>query len=204
MVSLKKYFRNTNEEFLAESCVALGFDDSESSSLDDEARAAAEYLKAVRAESREQPFAIVADIESETVDRRDVLTRPLKKTIARRPEAVRDAIKEYFLSLRDLVRRELVERREVLVDFGPDVTVLGLADTASVASGLEDLSELLTELDEKVVSEWLFALLVHAERPLLEDTAAALQVLRRYCEARGDVRELEVSSIVIGEVFGQY
>jgi hypothetical protein len=119
-----------------------------------------------------------------------------------RHDRLRDAVLEYFVTLREVIGDEKEEKRDVLLDFGADLSALAVADAASIARGLEDLSELLDELDEVSVSTWLFGLLVHAQVPLLEDTAAALQVLRRYCE-RGASLRLEVSSLVIRDYFRQ-
>lgn len=207
MVSVTRYFRNRIEDpDIEEATVALGCENSDSESLDPEARAAIEYLKSVREESRQQPFATVAEINGIEISEKIRSESGVSVSSSHyvKPESLRDAIIEYFVSLRDLVRKDDVEKSEVLVDFGPDMSVLTGADVASISSGIEDLSELLDELDEDTISNWLFALLVHAELPLLEDTAAALQVLRRYCEVRSQQSaRLEVSAIIIGEYFSQ-
>jgi hypothetical protein len=206
MVSVTRYFRNRIEDPDNEATVALGFENSDSETLDPEARAAIEYLKSVREESRQQPFATVAEINGIEVSEKIRSDSGVSVSSSQyaRPESLRDAIIEYFVSLRDLVRKDDVEKSEVLVDFGPDMSVLTGADVASISSGIEDLSEVLDELDEDTISNWLFALLVHAELPLLEDTAAALQVLRRYCENRSQQSaRLEVSAIIIREYFSQ-
>lgn len=206
MVSVTRYFRNRIEDPDNEGTAALGFENSDSETLDPEARAAIEYLKSVREESRQQPFATVAEINGIEVSEKIRSDSGVSVSSSQyaRAESLRDAIIEYFVSLRDLVRKDDVEKSEVLVDFGPDMSVLTGADVASISSGIEDLSEVLDELDEDTISNWLFALLVHAELPLLEDTAAALQVLRRYCENRSQQStRLEVSAIIIREYFSQ-
>lgn len=115
---------------------------------------------------------------------------------------------DYFLSLRELLSKPAVEKKSILIDFtGLVDEVLVSADQASVSAAVEDLSELLDELDKQSVVAWLFGLLVHLDTPLLEDTAAALQTLRRYCELDlGDPalwRRKQVCRIIIREFFSQ-
>ena len=213
MVEIKKYFRDRVEDDDEEAVcsVALGAPTDYISSADDsEAQAALEYLKSVRSQSKSLPFALVANIPDSSPTVAPSVSAPSDSVITSPGrEALEDAVIEYFVSLKELIARSNVEKQSVMVDFVSDVDeTLSIADSASVSTAIEDLSEVRDELETKVVAEWLFGLLVHAELPLLEDTSAALQILRRFCEcppsASGEERhKLDVCSIVIRRYFGQ-
>ena len=172
---------------------------AESGFVDDEAQAAFQYLNSVKEEASGLPFAVEAVVG--TPDR-SASSRPhsAPSSVVLVEPRLKCAIIEYYLSLRELVSKSAVEKAEVLIDFTPGMSdsVLPQADFSSIAAGIEDLSELLHELDLEIVIEWLFGLLLHLDFPLLEDTSAALQATRRFCEdMQADANELDRSKLLV-------
>jgi hypothetical protein len=104
-----------------------------------------------------------------------------------------------------LLNKEEVSKVELVIDFDEDIEdKLASADSVSVSNAIEDLSELANELPQDLVAKWLFGLLVYLSEPLLEDTGAALQLLRRFCESHSkEDPRLEVCSIIIRDFFKQ-
>lgn len=209
MVGIKKIYHSTDgTDLRAEENLqpAIGLPRDESEWLeDDEARAAAAYLKSVRAETSTLPFATVADFPEEAFRAPEVSNaqRPLVDMLGSACPLV-DSVIEYFVSLREFMRSKPIEKQAMMVDFGPgDSDCLSVADAASVSAAIEDLAELTSELELAAVSEWLFALLVYLDLPLLEDTSAALQCLRRFCLSHPDDQKLQVCRVLIIHYFNQ-
>lgn len=205
-----KYFKQQSDEDPSpddDKVVALGVpDDIEDDSEDQELIAAKAYMKAVREQSRTLPFAVVADTGpvSPQVALASQGSTEGSAEVGDVGEDLRVAIVEYFVSLRMLLKKEGVERREKVIDFCEDCAdSLASADPVSISNAVEDLSELLDDLSPDQVSEWLFGLLVHLEEPLLEDTAAALQKLRRYCSSKPSDHRLQVCSVIVRFYFNQ-
>jgi hypothetical protein len=179
---------------------------------DEESAAAMAYIQSVQQESKSLPFAVVADIPSEparmTTDSESVNTYPRNGESQSELSGISAAIIEYFISLRMLLKKDSFAKRDVLIDFGGDVSeTLTVAESVSITNAIEDLSEVTDVLAPEVIAEWLFGLLVYLEEPLLEDTAAALQTLRRFCSTIQENEltrsKLEVCSIIIREYFKQ-
>lgn len=146
------------------------------------------YLSSVSQQSRSAPVVVVADIhqKKDTVlsDQGTfaVRSRPDYKAMLE-DDVVLSLKYGLFQMLRAQVRRDDVST--VLVSFtsdSPDESSLEWADEASVVSAVERLSRLTRTLPGDSVLRWLFALMVYLKTPLLDDTASALQVLRKFCE----------------------
>jgi hypothetical protein len=205
-----KYYKQEPEKVQPddeEKVVALGIpDDSDCDGSDEELLAAKAYMKSVREESRKLPFAVVADT---TANALQVYDRPFvsseaDNTPGDNPQELREAIIEYFVSLRMLLKKDGVEKQEKVIDLCSDCCdTLASADFVSISNAIEDLSELLDELSVVTVSEWLFGLLIYLDEPLLEDTAAALQILRRFCSRHPENCHLQICSLIVRFYFNQ-
>lgn len=216
MSNVSKYYRapQVNPDTEGDQrAIVIGFPEISSDfEHDEESAAAMAYLMSVQRESKSLPFAVVADIPSESAH---VTTNSeALNMISRNGESQSElpgisvAIIEYFISLRMLIKKDSFAKRDVLIDFGGDVSeTLTIAESVSITNAIEDLSEVTDVLAPEVIAEWLFGLLVYLEEPLLEDTAAALQTLRRFCSASQANEltrsKLEVCSIIIREYFKQ-
>ena len=216
MSSVSKYYRapQINSDFEADDrSAAIGVPESSSDfEHDEESAAALAYLRSVQQESKSLPFAVVAEIPSSalgkaTIPDADDSPSSLGQS-GTELSGIEVAIIEYFITLRMLLQKDSFAKQEVLIDFGADVSeTLTVADSVSITNAIEDLSEVTDVLAPEVIAEWLFGLLVYLEEPLLEDTAAALQTLRRYCsysqENEMTCSKLKVCSIIIREYFKQ-
>lgn len=169
---------------------------------DEETSAAFAYLEYVKNQAANLPFATELSVaEEERV--------PFPVATATVPPAVgfelKSAIIEYYKSLRELVSNSL-EKQEIVLDFSSSSSEeLGMCDYASIVCGIEELADVADEMEVDVVAEWLFGLLVYLDFPILEDTAAALQVLRRFCLSQYTLGKpkLFISSVIISEYFRQ-
>jgi hypothetical protein len=132
------------------------------------------------------PFAIEAILSTKTSP--DLQAAPtVVNPTAMRPspdEPTVEVVVEYFQSLRELVNKERKESESKQVKFVPGMSdsQLACADFASVTMAIEHLADSLDTLPQTVVLEYIWGLLVYLEFPLLEDTSASLQQLRRYCD----------------------
>lgn len=205
-MSVKKYFRTEIDEYdsgLAPVTVLaahVACDDDEESS------AASEYLNSVKREASSLPFAI----EATNLQSLPTCSPELSKfSESSFPVDLRlaAAVIDYFQSVRELARSNSGEKRQILIEIeagDADCSVLGVADFASITSALEEFAEFVEELDIETATEWIFAFLVYLDFPLLEDTAAALQMLVRYCVSRmAEHSKLLISAIVIRDYFKQ-
>lgn len=221
MFVVKQYFREKGVATCAETEEArpvIGIPE-EFEMLEDHSTAsdAMAYLQSVRTQAKSLPFAVEAvTVSEEPSQAYDASMRRESRGSSPQCQTVDDvlpgnfteSVLDYFLSLRELLSKPAVERKSILIDFtGLVDEVLVSADQASVSAAVEDLSELLDEMEKASVVAWLFGLLVHLDTPLLEDTAAALQTLRRYCELdHGDpavCRRKQICRIIIREFFSQ-
>ena len=183
---------------------AIGISAGSADTLGDneELAAALAYINAVRQESRKLPFAVVADIPSSS----PIIVQESHCAEERLSSPLSDAVVEYFISLRMLLNKDGIEKRDIVIDFGDDVEEnLATADSVSISNAIEDLAEVAGDVIEvNRVSVWLFGLLVYLEEPLLEDTGAALQQLGRFCEAHSHAcPNLGVCSLIIRNYFKQ-
>jgi hypothetical protein len=190
-VRVQKYYRNgrqsTDEAGSTDTQIALGTPgEDELAHGDEETLAAAAYINSVREEAWRQPIAVEAVIASPPQLHHTVSSAPeYQPTFDIVHETMKNAIIEYFVSLRMLLKKDGIEHREILIDFGEDYEdVLSSADSVSVTRAVEDLSELDEDLSSDLFADWLFGLLVYLDEPLLEDTAASLQSLLRSCRER--------------------
>jgi len=207
MTTVKKYFRSVSDECDSGiNCVpVLSVTCGSAEELeDDESIAASAYLNYVRQEASKLPFAIEATnihtsagvLESSgPVDS----ALPFDSQLAA-------SIVDYFMSVRELVRSNSGDKREVLIEVvsgNSDCSLLAVADFASIAAGLEEFADGVELVDIGTAAEWIFAFLVYLDFPLLEDTAAALQILNRFIHEHSDCRKLMISGVVIREYFNQ-
>jgi hypothetical protein len=208
MISLKRYFVNKVDESDSaddDRQVALGPGVSEhDGEIDDEAIEAFAYLNSVRSEASRLPFAveaIVQNMEAPTIDfRRDSDT-----VFNHLAEPLCSSVLEYFTSLRSFVCKDTTDTqpREIKFDEGMSESHTTGADYTSISTALELLAEKAQTMDHEIVVEYLWALLVQLDFPLLEDTAAGLQSLRKYCDSRSEDKRCTVCSIIISRYFRQ-
>jgi hypothetical protein len=208
MTSLKKYYVNKVEHSDGDDDgrnVALGVSIPEhDSDLDEESLQALAYLNTVKSEASKLPFAVEAvipNIRAPTIgpEDGDNLDDPQNS------DRLVDSIIEYFTSVRSLVRKNNFETeyREIEFEQGMSEPYISGADYTSVTTAIEHLDDQSGTLGHDIVIEYLWALLVYLDFPLLEDTAAALQSLRKYCDTRQDDSRCRVCSIVIARFFHQ-
>ena len=213
MVSVTKYYRDANspEEPDDERMVALDApEETDPDDFDEEAAAARAYLQSVQQEAKSLPFAVVANIpqSAPTIPSESTTAIILNPASSEYDERLISAIIDYFLSLRDMLGKSTCEKESLTIDFGTDIAEsLAVADSVSITNAVEDLSEVTDVLTPETVAEWLFGLLVYLEEPLLEDTGAALQSLRRFCDSATHSspthNKLQVCSVIIRHYFNQ-
>jgi hypothetical protein len=203
MHRVKKYFIEssaTDYDHDEERSPALGIPLYSDDPDDSELQAAISYIKSVRNEAKSSPFAVVAEFPNEAPQ---IVSEPAE--VEAPISSLHEAVLEYFMSLRMLLNKEGVEKSQIVIDFDEDIeNKLLLADSVSISNAIEDLPDLRDEFSKDLFTKWLFGLLVYLSEPLLEDTGAALQRLRRFCDvhSREDPR-LGVCAIIIREYFNQ-
>lgn len=195
MVSLRRYYNNPdensdeseNDNGTGVACIGVPemFEDTEDY---EEGLAALQYLASVRNEAKSLPFAIEAVLPTEIsspAQNAPTVAEPTSVTSSEYGATI-EVVNEYFQSLRELVNKERGESVSKQVKFVPGMSdsQLACADFASITSAIGNLAEVVDTLPQTVVLEYIWGLLVYLEFPLLEDTSASLQQLRRYCDDR--------------------
>ena len=189
-------------------------DDSEASeNEDEESLAAMKYLASVARQVKEGPAAVVATSPERTgltnrLNRdsgmiKELNSRPDYSHIISENSGLAKKL-EYFLRLREDIKDlfDTQDRRTQTIDFPKDIVsteLLITLDEVSIVCAVEDLERRGVKEE---CTEWLFALLACLPMPLLEDTAAALQSIRKACERREGEVYMVIASI-IAHVFGQ-
>jgi hypothetical protein len=208
-VTIRKYFTDAGTDIADEHRTpAIGAPSVHSDDADDEiSKAAMAYFASVQREAASLPFAVVAEYDQGITRSSDVPTNSSNASPSPRyPTELCRSVYDYFESLRELVNRtaESVEKCAIDISFeaGCAESELAAADHPSVGFAVERLAEECQLFSPAVVREYLWCILVYLELPLLEDTAASLQVLRRHCDTSGTT-ELSVCSLVISEFFHQ-
>ena len=180
---------------------------------DEETSAAMKYLLSVARQVKEGPAAVVATSpERASMMLRQPRDSGLLAELNSRPDYAHILAEdagltkkiEYFLRLREEVKDlfEGQERRTQTIDFSKDAVsteLLCTFDDVSIVCAVEDMAVRGLKHDEV---EWLFALLACLPMPLLEDTAAALQCIRKACE-RQEGEVFLLLATIIAHVFGQ-
>jgi hypothetical protein len=213
MVSVTKYYRSADsfEEPDDERMVAIDAPNlTDPDGIDEEGEAALAYLRSVQQEAKSLPFAVVANIPdgAPTIPSVSSATLTTPRAGSDYDERLTTAIIDFFLSLRNMLGKSMCEKESLTIDFGTDIAEsLAVADSVSIANAVEDLSEVTDVLAPETIAEWLFGLLVYLEEPLLEDTGAALQSLRRFCDSTVNLspihNKLQVCSVIIRHYFKQ-
>ena len=183
---------------------------------DDESAAVMKYLSAVSNESKAGPTAVVASLSPSK-------GRFEKPSVAFAGMSFSQTRRNYFELLLDDVTLGLkmdafratrcqvqsgnfpVQKQRKL-DFESEnvgMHTLQCLDESSIVSAVERLVLYLTKLSRPEIYEWLFALLVFLPTPLLEDTADALQKLRKFCECDQQSEIATLLAAVISLEFGQ-
>ena len=182
-------------------------------SSDDESIAVKRYLASVSREAKFGPMAVVSDIQATTSYPAvsETPTTRLKRDYVSllNEDPIKSARFDLFTTLRErLLQSSSPEPEHREFDFStPPVTeVLLEADHVSICRGIGRLAQVSPSTIHVSSSPgllWLFALLCVLPTPLLADTAADLQKMRRACERQSHCEEAEVLAAVIAIVFGQ-
>ncbi len=205
-LSVRKYFVQQPGDVSDESesrQVALGGAVPEADDEEDELTIAAlQYLNSVKQESARLPFAVVAEYSES-----DQVAHSSPTILASSSDTDLDrSVSEYFEALRVLLSKNgAVEKSscEIAFDGGSAELQVACADQVSIEIALENLAMSSGSLPESIFTEYLWTLLVYLELPLLEETAANLQSLRRMCDSHSGSSRLWVCSLVISRFFHQ-
>ena len=193
MVPLRRYFASSEigsndqegDDDSGPVCIgpAIALEDHEA---DEESVAALKYLESVKTEAKSLPFAIEAVFPDVSVD---VRSRPpvvdyIDSSSSSCDDEMVEVVIEYFQSLRELINRDRISTESKSIKFveGMSDAELACADFASISTAIESLADSLDSLSPECSLEYMWGLLVYLEYPLLEDTSASLQRLRRYCD----------------------
>jgi hypothetical protein len=168
-----------------------------------------EYLQRVKKEANSLPFAVEAVYLTNKLSSPEVvLTSEPSESLS--DTEVNSVVVEYFHSLREFVNKQRVIREPKQIEFveGISDTILHSADYVSITYAIEELAGCVSTLSPAVAVEYIWALLIHLEDPLLEDTAASLQILRRYCDSITEDTNIlsyqaKACSIIISSFFHQ-
>ena len=211
MATLKRYYgrpdsvEDATEDF--GSSVNLGVPDDIDIQNDDESIQAMEYLRRVKKEANSLPFAVEAVYPTNKLSSPQVLKFEASDSLS--DSEVNSVMVEYFCSLREFVNKQRVIRETKHIEFveGISDTILHSADYVSITNAIDELADCVPDLSPVVAVEYIWALLIHLEDPLLEDTAASLQILRRYCDSITEDKKIsyqaKACSIIISSFFHQ-
>jgi hypothetical protein len=164
------------------------------------------YLQSVKDQAKSLPFAIEAVMAPEVTFSQPE-TRDDSPSKNHQSSAIVQSVIEYFQSLREFINKDRILCESKDIEFVPGMsdTIIPGADFASVSSALENLSDSIETLPPAVFLEYLWVLLLYLEFPLLEDTAASLQNLRRFCDNLTDshAHQAQACSLIIAHFFHQ-
>jgi Survival motor neuron (SMN) interacting protein 1 (SIP1) len=191
-------------------------DEDDVSEKDDENIAATRYLAAVAREVKEGPSAVVANSPvKDPQPAKKAKDAAIVEELAKRRDYAHILVDnaglakklDFFWRLREdciyQIENASVPRRTQTVNFSNELmstAVLMTLDEVSIVTAVEAIATL--SFSNPNIAEWLFALLVVLQVPLLEDTAAALQRIRKSCESL-DGEVYLVLATVIANVFDQ-
>jgi hypothetical protein len=220
MASLRRYYATVEEDCEGETedgmkQVSIGAPlDISNSDIDEETESAMKYLQSVKEQTKSLPFAIEAviapTVEFSSHDIDGITSIDSCSIPSKEFPGLVEATLEYFQSLREFTKkgRIICAGKEIEFVSGMSDTMVTGADFATIAGALEQLAGSLNELPPSVSLEYIWALLLHLEYPLLEDTAASLQILRRYCDDKSvstdsDCYHARACSVIISHFFHQ-